>query len=481
MFSLDRSGSPSRAQSLTRSNRFLLLSVLALGLLWIAVPSTASAVDRYVAAGGSGSSCTVGQPCSIQTGVGSAASGDTVLVAAGSYTVSAPLVANGAFTVKGVPGQARPQISNNGTGSTSVSTGSGSITWEKTTLVLIGGATAERLSVYQSGSNAIAIEAQKTTVSDSLAVSTGGGGIAVDLVGGSDLFPGSAVLRNSIVYANGSAGTGINGTGLGLHLRNLTVVAPGSGGDAFDLTGSGFCGTSYCPGALSASADAKSVIFIAALAEIALTTTYSGAGATLTIDHSNYRNGKVLAVGGGHLTVGAGNQSSDAVFVSGSDYHESSSSPTIDKGAVDAYSSTQDPDGNARTVGTQPDIGAYEYVSQPPPPPGSSGGQGGQSGGGGSSVAVPSIVKLPKSVKPGKRIPVTVACPDGCTLSLAAKIGSKKVKLPSYKVQMGESAATLSLPSSVTKKIRSALKKHKNVSILITPQGGATKSVKVKS
>jgi hypothetical protein len=55
----------------------------ALVLLWT-VP--AAAADRYAATNGSGSSCTVGSPCTLSQALSGASSGDTIIVNSGTYT-----------------------------------------------------------------------------------------------------------------------------------------------------------------------------------------------------------------------------------------------------------------------------------------------------------------------------------------------------------------------------------------------------------
>ena len=76
--------------------------------------------------------------------------------------------------------------------------------------------------------------------------------------------------------------------------------------------------------------------------------------------------------GAANFTDGANNQKDVAVTFAnqaGDDYRVPAGQPTIDAGAADALiTATIDPDGNARSVGSAPDIGAFEYDPTPAPP-----------------------------------------------------------------------------------------------------------------
>ena len=79
-------------------------------------------------------------------------------------------------------------------------------------------------------------------------------------------------------------------------------------------------------------------------------------------------------VGSGSPTVNiSGQQTAAPVFadLAAGDVHQLASSPTIDAGLpATATFGTADYDGDARTVGAQPDIGADQYFAPVPPPPG---------------------------------------------------------------------------------------------------------------
>ena len=94
----------------------------------------------------------------------------------------------------------------------------------------------------------------------------------------------------------------------------------------------------------------------------------TGANVSITLDHSNYVTTDARTdTGGGTATItpaGSGTNQTGAVVFAADGYHEvfGSGSMTIDHGAVDAFSGTTDVDGQSRTIGLAPDIGADELA-----------------------------------------------------------------------------------------------------------------------
>jgi hypothetical protein len=85
--------------------------------------------------------------------------------------------------------------------------------------------------------------------------------------------------------------------------------------------------------------------------------------------HSNYRRAKVHeSRPDSHVEEGGVNQDVEPLFASppALDIHQLAGSPTIDAGVATPLLGSGDIDGQARTQGSAPDIGADEYV--PPPP-----------------------------------------------------------------------------------------------------------------
>jgi hypothetical protein len=88
---------------------------------------------------------------------------------------------------------------------------------------------------------------------------------------------------------------------------------------------------------------------------------------TVTAGHSDYALVETLGEGSVTAPGSAANIAAAPLLVSpaSGDVHEAPGSPTIDAGAEDPFGGLTDLDGNPRTIGPAPDIGAYE-ASEPP-------------------------------------------------------------------------------------------------------------------
>jgi hypothetical protein len=93
--------------------------------------------------------------------------------------------------------------------------------------------------------------------------------------------------------------------------------------------------------------------------------------------------------------------------------------------------------------------------------------------------AIPKILSAPKSAKVGAKIKLKVSCPDGCRIAVVIKRKGGTIK-SSINVAPGATTATFKPKSSVTRKLKSDLKKKRKVVISFTPAGGKSKSVKIK-
>ena len=157
------------------------------------------------------------------------------------------------------------------------------------------------------------------------------------------------VLRNSVVRSldpkSGATALDVKDGHGSVALRNVTVIA-GAGS-----------GTGIRCNVKDGTASIVNAIVRGNAADI-------DARAGCTAAFSNFR--PAFSTG---VAPGTGNQSGDPLFADG-DYRPAAGSPTIDAGALDAFSSSPDPDGRPRNLGAAPDIGAYEYL-----PPASGGDQ----------------------------------------------------------------------------------------------------------
>jgi hypothetical protein len=315
----------------------------------------ASPITIYASPQGAGSACTQGQPCAIKVALETASSGDTVIVSGdeGSYgqpgsPVSEKLSIKNGVTVRGAPGQQRPEVFS----SAMVAIGLGS------------GGEGQRLSdieIKDSANSGTAVLGSGTI--DHVIAEASNGGI------GCSTGP-ATTIADSI--CSGQYGVRDNVTGIGLwtlSMRNDTIYAAR---EAVSLVSSG-------PGL---EVTAVNTILHGATLDIGAEQT--GGSVAVTLEHSNYAT--VSTEGGATITApgSATNQIAPPLFVAASEgnLREASESPTIDAGVNDPANGETDLDGNQRTrpgrlscSGPEPpaitDIGAYEFspVAPPCPPP----------------------------------------------------------------------------------------------------------------
>ncbi|HVY96687.1 MAG TPA: choice-of-anchor Q domain-containing protein [Solirubrobacterales bacterium] len=308
----------------------------------LALADVAEAAQRYAAPAGSGPEpCVQANPCALEPAVKKAKAGDEVIVGAGSYTIGAPVYPEGLpqnVFIHGDFGGPMPKVEAKGVGSALSISGSGSrlsYLWltasQSTPVACFEGATLERIRSEASGEFGAAMSlGPKCTARDSLALSTGKGGYGLVVTG--SLSTSTAVARNVTAIASGANSYGVYSTcfacipigSISLNLKNAIV----SGG-AYDLITSG-------PAAIEVG--------------------------NSNFDGPEYEFSSVTDLGG--------NQSAPPLFVDApaGDYREAPGSPTIDAGVSDALGAT-DLAGNPRTIGSAPDIGAYEFVPPTPPSP----------------------------------------------------------------------------------------------------------------
>jgi hypothetical protein len=336
-------------------------------LLVVAVAPAADAAQRYAASSGSSTSaCTAGAPCTIERAVNNAASGDEVIVAPGAYQLDAPLNPKGALDLHGDPNRAAPRIAASG------KLGG--------TVLTFKGGTLRHLSLQAVNPDRQALELQ-SGVADGVIVQSNSGTAATVTVSA-----GGTVLRNAVVSSlDSKAGAQAllvkDAKNASAVLRNVTVIEGAAG------TG------------LRCQVKDGSVSIVNAIARGKTADIDANSGCSAA--YSNFRPAFSTGVG-----PGTGNQSAEPVYADG-DYRPAAGSPTIDAGALDAFSSSPDPDGRPRSLGAAPDIGAYEYV------PAATGG-----GTGGPEDQLPDALKgipLPK---------------QGRSMLVAPATGTVRIRLP---------------------------------------------------
>ncbi len=306
----------------------------------LGTPAVASAVTRYAepGTGGSNTACPQSDPCDLEEAVESAAVGDEIVILTGAYTLADPLVVSGAGTVvRGEANQPHPLIQTSAfTGVVASNSGSTvrdlAIRHSGAGNALIAYGTAERVDVRST--SAVAISACHlgflSRLRDS-ACSTTAGTVPAMRAFMSGAFTNTLRLRNVTAVSAGGHGLVARAEdGEDLTVDVKATIARGGGGFA-DVK-------AETDGALSTSV-------------------------TVTLEHSNYAT--VIAEASTTITAAGSvtNQTSTPGFVNAAagDFHQVTPSRTINGGVVDANSGTTDLDGEPRTQGSAPDIGAYEY------------------------------------------------------------------------------------------------------------------------
>ncbi len=312
----------------------LLRPALGASLVLMLLPAAASAHStRYAAPTATATSgdCTAAMPCKVGYAINGAGPGDEVVVAPGSYAIQVALQPTG-IDVHGVTGQAPPLLTgpNNLTGPF-VELEGGTLrhltlrgtTPAQDTLVMDGGLGEDLEIVSTAGDGAKVRTSEATTVlRDSVVIAEDSGS-------------GSAALK----LREGSSGSG------SLALRNVTAMAPHSNAIRCEV---------------NSGHEATLVNVLARGAVTDVDARNGGEGCIATYSNLRPEASPQLALGAG--IVSAEPRLTDAAV---GDYRPQPDSPTVDAGVSDAFTSTVDPDGRARTV---PDVGAYECCGTDPWP-----------------------------------------------------------------------------------------------------------------
>jgi phosphodiesterase/alkaline phosphatase D-like protein len=293
--------------------------------------SASAATTRYAAPSGvTSGACTVTDPrCDLKYAVESAAaSGDTVVVTAGTYLVGSPVAAAGRH-LRG-DGTARPRL-----------VGAAGLTGP--TLTVSGSATVNHLRI-ESQSAQVALDLTGTGTDLELYSSAGD---AARLHGASE-------LSTAVVYTSAAGATALSLTdGLlsGAIVRHATVIAAGGGSTGIDATGlSGVLGLIGAPNVVSSIVSGTSKDVSGDLTN------------TVNLDYSSYRTAASAGVAGNDGT----NVDAAAVLVNptGFDFQQQPTSPTVNAGN-NSDAAAVDLAGNPRVLGGVADIGAYELPILP--------------------------------------------------------------------------------------------------------------------
>jgi hypothetical protein len=176
----------------------------------------------------------------------------------------------------------------------------------------------------------------------------------------------SGTLRDSVCFSDAAA----NGAGIGLNLsasgarslrlRNVTAVGVGAGSDGMRF--------SYDGGPFAV--DARNVIASGTDIDVRASSNVS-----VDLDHSNYSTVSTSGTGTATVAGTLSNQMAEPAFVdeAAGDLHQVADSPTVDKGIAASEMGSADIDGESRSQGAAPDIGADELTVVTPPEQGAGG------------------------------------------------------------------------------------------------------------
>jgi hypothetical protein len=324
----------------------------------------AQAAQRFASPTGSGEACSSGAPCSLPTAVEKAGFGDEVIVGSGTYSVTSRIA-----TVFDLDSEQGPHLYIHGDFAGPMPKIVASGVEAEPAIGTNGGDSVAYLEISATGPYATGLECSGAEV-DRVVVTADG--TSDTPAGGINAYAG-CTIRDSLVEAAGSEAGGINVAGLAgngtVLLRNVTVEASGQGSIG---VASSFPGNLFESGSITA--DLANVIANGGQYDLRASEGPEGPG-KIVVSHSNFDSAK--GEGAATITNAGGNQTAPPLFsdAASGDFREAAGSPTIDAGTTDQIG-LLDLAGNPRSLGSAPDIGAYELV----PPPG-----GGSSSGGGSS------------------------------------------------------------------------------------------------
>ncbi len=316
---------------------------------------------RFAAPGGTGAvpCADPAKPCSLFTAADKSSlgleSGTEVIMAPGTYSGAGDLgselfvdVPSGVY-LHGTAGKPRPLISQNKPSAQAA--------------LILRDDLVSHLEVNSNGQRALLVEVA-STAEDVIARATAGHSVACDLREG--------ILRGSVCLDSGSEATALgtaitkDGSVFGAKLRNVTAVANGgaSFGLRYELKSSAEPATEVV--------DALSVIARGTAKDVvARGLSSSGSPASGAVVEIRLRNSDFQSVAAetdasdGVATVtpaGANANITDPPVLAGDNVHQLVQSPTVDTGAIDLLSGASDIDGQARTLGPNPDIGADELA-----------------------------------------------------------------------------------------------------------------------
>ena len=326
---------------------------LAAALTLLLAPTASAATTRHASPDGvdTVSTCTAGEPpCSLKRAVETVAvAGDEVVLAPGVYSPPSNVSISSAIDVHGERGLPAPRVVRP-SGQVFGVTGGGTLVdvrMESVGPVLVTStAVVERVTV---------LSAAGASMAPAVTMRNGG------------------VLRDSFVRAESPNGRAVFATFGFPELVNVTAIAtdPGSSALYTDPTVGGIC----VPNS-QIELHATNVIARGGKYDVDVPHVCGASGSAsieaAIMSHSNFRRTKLNETRPTtRVEDMGGNQDTEPLFASppALDIRQLAGSPTIDAGVATPRLGTADIDGQPRTQGSAPDIGADEFVPPAPPPP----------------------------------------------------------------------------------------------------------------
>lgn len=336
----------------------------------LALPAAAGATTRYAAPGGNAEDTICVAPDAPRCSIGAAAGGpdvahaDEAVILPGSYSDTAGdlngdtgnptdgVVQPTAGSVHGEPFEPMPVITVSGL-DPMFANGNGAFLLSATTLSHVeihAGAMASAALTVGFGS-------PDSVVDHVIAESTRDGAITCVHWNG--------VIRDSVCSSSGAGGIGVGASvSGGVNTMNLTlrsVTAISTGANSFGLSYRFFGGSSanWIVNSRSVIAQGTSKDVVAGAIKFGGTCPNT----TVSLDFSDYATTQTVSDTGCVAAVspaGSGGNQTDPPMLAPDGIHQLAGSITVDHGFVDTSSGTTDIDGQARTIGSAPDIGADE-------------------------------------------------------------------------------------------------------------------------
>jgi hypothetical protein len=282
--------------------------------------------------------CTIGDPCSITRAINQASSGSHVFIEPGTYGSPQPLKHElynpDPLTVQASDPANPPRIVSHSDEAAILLYGSTVshlvlISSASTTGLFLEGGSGDHIAVFASKGGYGACSIYNARLTDSLCAETHRGDPAIGMSeGGSGTD--ASILRGVTAIASGKHGIGLNSAESGL-TTSISVTNSIIRGDQTDIR-----------------------LFA------------SGGSMAGTFRHTAFRPHATDVTGGATIKANKSNVARAPKFVdpNGGNFQEKRSSPTVNAGAKDPAGDT-DLAGNPRTLGSAPDIGAFELAPAP--------------------------------------------------------------------------------------------------------------------